>query len=157
MNVIGKIQGILGFTRTEHRVVVFLVVTLLFGAAVKIIRGTYHQPAVYDYSASDSEFFARSALIDTGSSLSTERRDVVDSAGSIRRGMPRLHLGSIDVNTASKEELMSLPGIGEAIAERIVIDREENGAYASLNTLMRVKGIGKVKLKRITPFCRIGP
>ena len=48
----------------------------------------------------------------------------------------------IDVNTADASELERLPGVGPALARRIVEDREARGAFHSLEDLSRVRGIG---------------
>ncbi|MFN3865216.1 MAG: helix-hairpin-helix domain-containing protein [Demequina sp.] len=50
--------------------------------------------------------------------------------------------GPVDVNSASAEQLETLPGIGPVLAGRIVADREANGRYASLEDLARVSGVG---------------
>ena len=55
----------------------------------------------------------------------------------------------IDVNTADKETLMKLPGIGEVLAERILADRAENGPYTGPEDLLRVKGIGASQLEKM--------
>ena len=51
--------------------------------------------------------------------------------------------GRVDINTAGLEELMTLPGIGEARARAILDDREANGPFVYPEDLVRVKGIGE--------------
>ena len=57
--------------------------------------------------------------------------------------------GPINVNTASAEELERLPGIGPALAERIVSHRQAHGPFASLDDLTDVPGIGRAKLEAL--------
>lgn len=55
----------------------------------------------------------------------------------------------ININTADKEELMTLDGIGEVIAERIIEYREEHGGFSSIEEIMNVKGIGEKRYENI--------
>ncbi len=56
---------------------------------------------------------------------------------------------SIDINTASASELVALPGVGPATADKIVTDRETNGPFTSPEDIMRVTGIGEKKFEAI--------
>ncbi len=63
---------------------------------------------------------------------------------------------SIDINSAAVEELMELPGVGRAYAERIVAFRDENGPFESVEAIMNVRGIGEKTFERIRDRIRIG-
>ena len=54
----------------------------------------------------------------------------------------------ININTADKEELMKLPGIGEAIALRIIAYRQKN-PFKSIDEIMNVSGIGEATYEKI--------
>lgn len=57
--------------------------------------------------------------------------------------------GRLDLNRATVEELQELKGIGPSKAEAIANDREQSGKFASVDDLMRVKGIGEKLLSGI--------
>jgi len=61
----------------------------------------------------------------------------------------------IDINTASVEELDTLPGIGPKTAQAIVEYRETQGKFASTEDLIQVRGIGPKKLAAILPHVTV--
>ena len=69
---------------------------------------------------------------------------------------PAASTRSIDINTASAAELEALPGIGPALAKRIVEHREANGPFAKVDDLLVVKGVGPKLLGRIRDQITVG-
>ena len=92
------------------------------------------------------------------SAQATDRSLVRGAPAGLRRGAeggnPReagRRPGPIDPNTADLDALTTLPGIGPALARRILEDRAANGPYRAAADLLRVKGIGPATLARIRP------
>lgn len=63
--------------------------------------------------------------------------------GTQRSGSGFLAGGLLNINTASAVELEALPGIGPALAERIVAYRTEHGPFGAIEAIMDVSGIGE--------------
>jgi competence protein ComEA len=70
----------------------------------------------------------------------------------IDRAPPLVAKFQVDVNRAEWPELIQLPGIGPTLAQRLVDDREQNGAFCDVEELSRVGGIGPRTLERIRPY-----
>lgn len=77
---------------------------------------------------------------DPSPSSSVSERGVGDQAGA----QPL-----VSINTATADELDTLPGVGPSTAEAIVEDREQNGPFSALEDLMRVSGIGEKKFENM--------
>jgi competence protein ComEA len=58
----------------------------------------------------------------------------------------------VNINSATSEELETLPGIGPSTAQAIIEDREQNGPFASPEDLMRVSGIGEKKYAKLEGY-----
>lgn len=62
--------------------------------------------------------------------------------------------GRVRINSASVSELQSLPGVGPALAQRIIAERSR-GRFASAEDLLRVSGIGKAKLEKMRAYVEV--
>ncbi|MFP8878661.1 MAG: helix-hairpin-helix domain-containing protein [Myxococcota bacterium] len=63
--------------------------------------------------------------------------------------------GTVNVNTATADELQLLPGIGESRAKAVIAMRKQRGGFKSVTELTDVKGIGEAALVKLRPFARI--
>jgi competence protein ComEA len=77
-------------------------------------------------------------------------------AGSSQGVRPALPVFPIDLNKATLQELMLLPGIGEKTAARIIEKRAELKGFRSVDELMGVKWVGKAKLEKLRGLVTIG-
>jgi len=134
--------GAYGFSRPEIivlSVVSLLVISLSIGQwlkrreAAKIPAWTM-EDILIDTLRAESAFTAAAAETD-------EKTDVPDYT-------------TTDVNTATRFDLMRLPGIGSVLADRIIAAREKNGPFVNLLDLQRVFGIGPRKAAALAGWVR---
>ena len=64
--------------------------------------------------------------------------------------------GKVDINTAGEAELMTLPGIGQVLAQRIIAFRDEHGPFRRAEDLMKVKGIGEKSFQKLRVKITVG-
>jgi competence protein ComEA len=134
------------------RVILFLTATLLAGLGLRRLpffagdaRPAFDRET---YAESDSEFFARATAAFP---------DAADTPRTPARQRAPAKPGIIDLNAATREQLMQLPGIKGAYADRILDFRSTHGRFARLEDLLRVKGIGAKRLERLRPFVTVTP
>ena len=129
MRVAKRLIAWLAFTRTEQNVLFFLVGALVLGSGIRLFHSGA-TPWLPDPDARTDSVFAALTALDLG-----------EGEGDLPP--------PVDINTASKAELVALPGIGEVTAERIILYREEVGPFTSIDELLQVKGISKKKLEQL--------
>lgn len=127
-----RITDWLAFTKTEQNVLLFLVGAFVLGSGIRLFQSDTRDALGQHQASTDSLFAERSAA---------------------REGGAPAH--PVSVNSASKAELVALPGIGEVTAERIIRAREEHGPFGSTEDLLRVKGITRKKLEQLKPLITI--
>ncbi len=134
-----------GLTPQEQRIVLFLLTTFAIGCAVLWYRRQQPAPAVEPRLIAEFEHRTGvSALAET--SVANDSIENKKPLRQIAGAFP------IDLNAASQQELMRLPGIGAVMAQRIVEYRELHGRFRSADDLLRVKGIGKKTLQKLQPL-----
>lgn len=82
----------------------------------------------------------------------TDEERETAAAGPGQGEEPAKSDGKVNINTASKEELMTLPGIGESKALAILAYREKNGGFSSVEELKEVEGIKDGVFAKIVDF-----
>jgi competence ComEA-like helix-hairpin-helix protein len=113
----------------EKRVLIFFTIAFLFGSVLLIFK---NQKKKENPKFSEEVFLKTSAV-----PKKTEKEK------------------KIDINNASYQELLSLPGIGESIAHRIIRYREKYGSFKDKQELLKIKGIGKKRLSQIESLIEI--
>lgn len=121
------------------------------------IDGAVMRPGVYRLPPGTR---VSDALHAAGGPTSSADLDALNGARALRDG-ERLHIpgraaahdsrhpAAVNINTATAEDLESLPGIGPVLAARIIEDRTRHGPFRALEDLLRVQGIGPGLLSRL--------
>ena len=117
------------------------------------IRGEVEKEGVYEMKLGDR--------IEDILSLAILKEDADISSFSLQKQLsdnemivipPKKEERLISINSAGVEELCRLPGIGPAIADRIIEYRKQNAGFKTLEDIMNVKGIGKATYEKIKGY-----
>lgn len=108
------------------------------------------------YSEPESSLAAESDSIKTEGTASAQNTVADGPSSSINATSNHSSAAEkININTASKQLLETLPGIGPAYAERIIIYRETYGGFDSIEEIMNVSGIGEKRFAAIRDMITI--
>lgn len=127
-------------SRRERHALLLLLLLATVGHAVRLVAG---RP---DRAAGGITLLSEYP----GDDLSRQRARSLELSRPVGRADP------IDLNRATAEDLIRLPGVGPALAKRIVAVRGEEGPFASLADLDRVPGVGPMLLRRIDSVVTLG-
>ncbi|AFH48799.1 DNA uptake-like protein [Ignavibacterium album JCM 16511] len=156
-----KLSKKINLTTTELKISGFLILTLLVGVLIKFIFGITEKTELtfYNYAQSDSIFFISDENNGTNSEIINKNVDYKQEVFDFNeRSFNKVFTKqlpvekSINLNKATKQELMSLPGIGETTAKNIIDLREKIGRFRKPEDLLKVKGIGSKKLDKIINY-----
>jgi len=79
---------------------------------------------------------------------STDNVKSAKAAKSAKKEIPH----DVNINTADKDLLTQLPGIGPVTADIIIQYRKDNGQFGSIDELTKIKGIGNKTLEKLKPY-----
>lgn len=90
----------------------------------------------------------------TGDAPNTDQ--TATDISSISQETTAPYTGPVNINTADLQTLMTLPGIGEVLAQRIIDHRTANGSFQRVEELIQVTGIGEKRLEAILDYVTVG-
>ena len=154
-----KLSEKIGFTETEIKVIIFLLVIFSIGFGYKYFfidknKADYKR---FDYSKQDSLFYAaikkdsldkinKSKLVDYKQEVLDFNKLNVDKQHKIKK---------IELNSADRKALKSIHGIGIIIAGNIIKYRTDNNGIKKIKELLNIKGIGQIKFTKIKKYLYI--
>ena len=78
-------------------------------------------------------------------------------AAHVQQDQAPAQKATLNLNTATVEQLAALPGIGQKTAERIIEYRTKSGGFKKIEELMNVKGIGEKSFLKLKPLVSAPP
>jgi len=147
------------FTRQEQRFILFLVITFFLGLGVSYIKKRnflIDEDKRLALQQSQIEQFRKISTQDSlafGLSNTDESKEQIININNT--AIKQKFVSKVNINTANAAELIGLPRIGPAMAERIIEYRKKNGPFQSIQDLQKVKGIGQKTFDAIENYISI--
>ena len=150
-----KVQHKIAITREESTFLVVCLVLLCTGLIAQYVYAPHH-PAPDAHALAEEQFQARIQELAEAQELEDASEASGEAAPSTgEAAAPSSGGGVVYLNSASQAELESLPGIGPALAERILNYREVIGFFRREDELLDVSGIGPATLENIAPLLEV--
>ncbi len=138
----------ISFTKNETRVILFVITVLVTGFSIKFYKQVLNSPSVrFDYTSEDSVF--KSLSVNKVNQDKSVSNDSVKTGIESNENADIRSEGLLNINTATRSDLIDLPGIGESIADKIISYRERNKKFKRAEDLMNISGIGKKKFDKL--------
>lgn len=161
MSIVAKLQSFFGVSKSELTVTSVILLGLIMGLVIKAFNNENVNSDKLNreiYSALDSLADAQKTTyigtdIQNNAYPELEKGDTVIKKSGFQK-KPKISSGTININTASKLELMKLPGVGESTALKIIEYRTRQ-AFSSSTDIMNIKGIGQKKFEKMRPFIEV--
>jgi len=160
-------------TPAERQALAFLALVAALGGAARLVQARAFERALdrAGLPGSSEGLVQQAAAVDSARDVAAERQassrmragaGAGQSAGPRRRATTRDAAPApdpviVNPDLASEEELDALPGVGPALAARIVANRDSLGPFGSLEGLQRVRGIGPATAERLAAHVTFSP
>ncbi|MGB9596964.1 MAG: ComEA family DNA-binding protein [Candidatus Poribacteria bacterium] len=156
-------------TRQEQRIVILLCALIVLSIGIIAIkrfhpewflRASLGQPDIdmRKDQAKSSKPIQPSEAIKLSNTVKSQEPTITQNAQTSvsKEKSQEMPLTKININTATIDELVQLPGIGKVKAKNIVEYRNKNGNFTEIDELLNVNGIGEKTLDKIKDFITTG-
>ena len=129
----------LGYTRNETGVLLFLVFSFIVGIGVWAYRQYWKSLPIISEDVTGEE-----RILNEQESEKEIYPKETKNSGQL-----------ISINKATQEELEQLPGVGPVTATRIIAYREQHEGFSTIDELMEIKGIGQKTVEKLKPYIEL--
>ncbi|MGH1366214.1 MAG: ComEA family DNA-binding protein [Calditrichia bacterium] len=136
------------FSQSQQRALFFAVLLFILSIGARTLWHYKSSSASHDFSAFHARYLTKLTEIRHAEKLDSLTLLAASEETKTHRNIS-VTAQKVNPNSASKEDLQSLPGIGPKMADRIIHFRNRNGKFRQAEDLLNVKGIGKKSLKKI--------
>ena len=130
-------------TKAQMRALWFIIIVFGISVFYQYAKIWFFPEAAYDFSSFEQAFIRRrdslltQEKLDSLREISEQQQKPASYQSEKIKGLP------VNINTASKETLMSIKGVGEQRAEAIIQYRKKNGPFTNIDQLADIRGIGQ--------------